>query len=104
MNLLQFTSRTAWAIYAIPVLFAYGTAQQIVDRELASAAIAFLSGLVLFLFALLKTAQHRRILDRRNTTNYVRQLIHNANTFPYTFPPEEGALIKVDEMFNNPLK
>ena len=103
MNLLQFTWRTAKMLFAIPVGFGYGVVQLLIDGEPLAAAILGLSGLQLCLFTLLMTASHRRTLDRRNVQAYVRQLIHNRNTAPFTLPTEEEAQWVIDHKFNNPL-
>ena len=104
MNLLQFTWRTAKMLFAIPVGFGYGVVQLLIDGEPLAAAILGLSGLQLFLFTLLMTASHRRTLDRRNVQAYVRELVHNKDTFPFTLPTEADAHNAVSEMFNDPLR
>ena len=104
MNLLQFTWRTAKMLFAIPVGFGYGVVQQLLDGEPMAALIAGLVGALLFAVALLMTEGHRRTLDRRNMTGYVRAMIHNKDTFPFTLPSETQAVAEVGELFDNPLK
>ena len=103
MNLLKFTWRTAKLLYLIPLGFTYGTIQQAMEGEPAAAAIVGMVGVVLFQFALLKTAQHRRTLDKRNVQDYVRRLIHNRNTAPFTLPTEAKANSAIVNLFNDPV-
>ena len=104
MNLLTFAWRTAKMLFAIPLGFTYGAIATLGEtHSYAALGFVFFAGLALFALALLKTAQHRRTLDRRNVQAYVRKLIHNRNTAPFTLPTEEEAQRVIDHKFNNPL-
>ncbi len=105
MNLLTFAWRTAKMLFAIPLGFTYGAIATLGEtHSYAALGCVFFAGLALFALALLKTEGHRRTLDRRNVQAYVRQLIHNKETYPFTLPDEQWAVDRVGKIFDQPLE
>ena len=103
MNLLQFIWKTDRLLFYVPAFFIGVSGYQFGSLEPeAGWALLFAVSLITSV-VLVKKAQHRRTLDRRNVQAYVRQLIHNRNTAPFTLPTEEEAQWVIDHKFNNPL-
>ena len=104
MNLIKFIWNTDALLAVVPAATIVGTVQQFAEKEQYTPWFVLLIGTILTMLCVIKKAQHRRTLDRSNMVALVREMIHNANTLPFTLPQEDVALAKVDELFDNPLK
>jgi len=103
MNLLQFIWKTDRLLFYVPAFFIGVSGYQFGSLEPEAGWALLFAGSLITSVVLVKKAQHRRTLDRRNVQAYVRQLIHNWNTAPFTLPTEEEAQWVIDHKFNNPL-
>lgn len=103
MNLLQFIWKTDRLLFYVPAFFIGVSGYQFGSLEPEAGWALLFAGSLITSVVLVKKAQHRRTLDRRNVQAYVRQLIHNKNTAPFTLPTEEEAQWVIDHKFNNPL-
>ncbi len=103
MNLLQFIWKTDRLLFYVPAFFIGVSGYQFGSLEPEAGWALLFAGSLITSVVLVKKAQHRRTLDRRNVQAYVRQLIHNRNTAPFTLPTEEEAQWVIDHKFNNPL-
>ena len=103
MNLLQFIWKTDRLLFYVPAFFIGVSGYQFGSLEPEAGWALLFAGSLITSVVLVKKAQHRRTLDRRNVQAYVRQLIHNRNTAPFTLPTEEEAQWVIDHKFTNPL-
>jgi len=103
MNLLQFIWKTDRLLFYVPAFFIGVSGYQFGSLEPEAGWALLFAGSLITSVVLVKKAQHRRTLDRRNVQAYVRKLIHNKNTAPFTLPTEEEAQWVIDHKFNNPL-
>ena len=104
MNLLQFIWKTDRLLFYVPAFFIGVSGYQFGSLEPEAGWALLFAGSLITSVVLVKKAQHRRTLDRRNVQAYVRQLVHNKDTFPFTLPTEADAHNAVSEMFNDPLR
>lgn len=104
MNLLQFIWKTDRLLFYVPAFFIGVSGYQFGSLEPEAGWALLFAGSLITSVVLVKKAQHRRTLDRRNVQAYVRELVHNKDTFPFTLPTEADAHNAVSEMFNDPLR
>lgn len=104
MNLIKFIWRTDRLLFYTPAFFIGVAAYLFAYKDPRTGLVMLLVGSIITSIILSKKAQHRRTLDHINMVALVREMIHNANTFPFALPQEDAAMTKVDELFDNPLK
>lgn len=104
MNLLQFIWKTDRLLFYVPAFFIGVSGYQFGSLEPEAGWALLFAGSLITSVVLVKKAQHRRTLDRRNVQAYVRKLIHNKNTYPFTLPDEQWAVDRVGKIFDQPLE